>query len=227
MSVASILDPLPQTLYCFLSLASFSLTLLSVQGKNVCKWVPWTIGTLINKTVSLRLWRRKKAKRARGKLAEYFITHQRHHYFYTLPPLPMNTSPLTTLVPSVSHAPILVFNMSAPSSPLLHGNQSFIQYYDLAPDDESCSNLPLDCFLNNCFQHQDTFVVSLDLSTYFLENKNNFCVSWCKKYHFACCCFLTRSFNFQFNFISIVQYHKNNSLFELHAHNFTEAEGRL
>lgn len=45
------------------------LSSLSVQRKNDCKWVPWTTGTPINKTVSQRCRKEKKREGARGTLS--------------------------------------------------------------------------------------------------------------------------------------------------------------
>lgn len=52
------------------SCLSPSLSSLSVQRKNDCKWVPWTTGTPINKTVSQRCRKgKKKREGARGALS--------------------------------------------------------------------------------------------------------------------------------------------------------------
>lgn len=63
-----------------------SLSSLSVQRKNDCKWVPWTTGTPINKTVSPRCRKKKEGRSQRHILTEYFITqHRSHHSWHPTP----------------------------------------------------------------------------------------------------------------------------------------------
>lgn len=124
---------LPQSL-------SLCLTLLSVQRKNDCKWVPWTTGTPINKTVRQRC---RKGKKKRGgsqrhTLAEYFITL---YHSDTLPPLPGSSIPPSpSWFPLSLILPFLLLSLSSILSPLLfppncplshsshsvHGNQCLL-----------------------------------------------------------------------------------------------------
>lgn len=65
-----------------------SFSLLSVQRKNDCKWVPWTTGTPINKTVSQRCWKKRKKPEAHS----HWIFH---HPPSAAPPLFWHPTPIT------------------------------------------------------------------------------------------------------------------------------------
>lgn len=125
------------------SLSPF-LSSLSVQRKNDCKWVPWTTGTPINKTVSQRCRKGKKKKKegAKGALSLNISSPTTTTTTTTLTPYPHCQHPhppLPSLFPPFfmpsppSPSPPSCLHPSSPSCPLsyslplLHSNQSIIQ----------------------------------------------------------------------------------------------------
>lgn len=120
----SIFPPLSPSLFLPHSLSP-SLSWLSVQRKSNCKWVPWTTGTPINKTVSQRC-RKKKREGARGTLS---LNISSPSTTTTLTPYPHCPHPPSThnafFYNSCHPTPIfLIFFFSAPDCPLSYSPPS-------------------------------------------------------------------------------------------------------